>query len=126
MLFLTMTYFYDASGTPYAYTEDGITIYTFEGTAIAYIEVNSIYGFDGTHIAFYEDGNVWDDNGDVLLYTKDSRFGYSPLKPLKSLMPKKGLKSKKSLKGSKALKPKKPLKHKSWSVESPVDIFLSA
>ena len=105
--------FYDKERKPFAYTEDGRTIYTDGGTPIAQIDVQDIYAFTGTHLGFYEDGNIWDHNGDVLLFTKDSTRG--PLKPSKSLMPLKRLKSKKPLKGTKPLKQKNPLKKKKWS-----------
>lgn len=113
--------FYDSNGQPYAYTDDGETIYTFGGVPIAFIDGDSIYSFSGTHMAFFEDGQVWDHSGGVSLFTGQASGG--PMKPLKALKPIKGLKSLKPLKGLKALKPLKPLKTLGWSSATPQDIF---
>ena len=113
--------FYDNKRTPYAYTEDQKTIYTYTGKPIAYIDTEDIYAFNGAHLGFYEDGNIWDHNGEIMLFTKYSIRG--PLKPKKTLMPLKKLKSRLPLKGTKALKPRKPLKKNNWTTYSLEDIF---
>jgi len=115
--------FYDLNGDPYAYSEDGETIYTFDGRPIAHISGDSIYSFSGKHLGFFEAGQIWDHNGAILLFTDDSQGG--PMKPLKSLKPLKGLKELKPLKGLKELKPLKALKSMSWSAHSPQDVFES-
>ena len=113
--------FYDSNGQPYAYTDDGETIYTFGGAPIAFIDGDSIYSFSGAHVAFFENGQVWDHSGGVVLFTNQASGG--PMKPLKALRPLKGFKSLKPLKGSKALKPLKSLKSLGWSDATPEDIF---
>jgi hypothetical protein len=113
--------FYDSAGQPYAYTDDGETIYSFGGKPIAFIDGDSVYSFSGAHLGFFENGNVWDHNGGVVMFTDGSSGG--PMKPLKALKPLKGLKSLKPLKGLKALKPLKALKSLDWSASSPSDIF---
>ena len=80
--------FYDSNGQPYAYTDDGETIYTFGGAPIAFIDGDSIYSFSGAHVAFFEDGQVWDHSGGVVLFTDQASGG--PMKPLKALKPLKG------------------------------------
>lgn len=115
--------FYDCDGNLYAYTEDETTIYTFEGTPVAYIDIEDIYAFTGAHLGFFEDGHFWDHNGDVLLFTDNTRFGLGPLKPKKSLKPLKALKTRKPLKGIKEAKPSKPLKSRHWSMYSPEAIL---
>lgn len=37
--------FYDSNGRPYAYSDDGETIYSFTGIPIAYISDDSIFSF---------------------------------------------------------------------------------
>jgi len=115
--------FYDCNGTPYAYSEDGKTLYTFEGKPVAYIDVNDIYAFAGSHLGYFEEGSIWDHNGNMLLFTNMSRFGCGPLKPKKSLKPLKALKTRRPLKGTKKTKPLKPLKSRHWSVYSPADLL---
>ncbi|MDM5270889.1 hypothetical protein PGH07_01710 [Sulfurovum sp. zt1-1] len=117
------TIFYNSEGIPYAYTEDTINIYTFEGTPVAYIDIDDIYAFSGAHLGFFEDGYFWDHNGDVLLFTDTTRFGCGPLKPKKSLKPVRALKTRKPLKGTKESKPLKPLKSRHWSMYSPEDLL---
>ncbi|MAF69659.1 MAG: hypothetical protein CL591_03505 [Alteromonas sp.] len=113
--------FFDSSGQPYAYCDDGDTIFTFSGSPIAYIDGDSIYSFSGAHLGFFEDGNIWDHNGNVVLFTSGSSAG--PMKPLQALKPLKGLKSLKPLKGLKSLKPLKSLKSMNWSTMSPQQLF---
>ncbi|WP_086775902.1 4-fold beta flower protein [Vibrio coralliirubri] len=114
--------FFDSTGQPYAYCDDGdTTIFTFGGSPIAYIDGDSIYAFSGAHLGFFEDGNIWDHHGCVVLFTPRSTAG--PLKPLQALKPLKGLKSLKPLKGLKTLKPLKSLKSINWSSVSPQKLF---
>lgn len=113
--------FYDSNGRPYAYLDDGETIYTFGGHPVAFIEGDSVYSFRGAHLGFFENGLVWDHSGRAALFTDAASGG--PMKPLKALKPLKGLKQLKPLKGLKQLKPLKPLKSMSWSHQSPHDIF---
>ncbi|MDD2452156.1 4-fold beta flower protein [Sulfurovum sp.] len=116
--------FYDCNGTPYAYSEDGKTLYTFGGKPVAYIDVHDIYAFAGSHLGYFEEGSIWDHSGNMLLFTDMSRFGRGPLKPKKSLRSLKTLKTRKPLKKLKARRPVKPLKSRCWSVSSPKEIFL--
>lgn len=113
--------FYSANGQPYAYSDDGETIYTFDGRPVAYIDGDSIYSFGGAHLGFFENGQIWDHSGQVALFTDGASGG--PMKPLKALKPLKGLKHLKPLKGLKQLKPLKPLKTLAWSKRSPQGIF---
>ncbi|WP_298941381.1 4-fold beta flower protein [uncultured Psychromonas sp.] len=113
--------FFDSSGQPYAYCDDGDTIFTFGGAPIAFIDGDSIYSFSGAHLGFFENGNIWDHRGGVVLFTQGSSGG--PMKPLQALKPLKGLKSLKPLKGLKSLKPLKALKSMNWSSISPQQLF---
>lgn len=116
--------FYDATGRPYAYSDDGETIFTFDGRPVAYIDGDSIYSFSGAHLGFFQNGHIWDHTGNAVLFTDGATGG--PMKPLKALKPLKGLKQLKPLKGLKQLKPLKPLKPllgMRWSSSQPKDIF---
>ena len=104
--------FYDSTGRPYAYSDDGETIYTFPGKPVAYIDGNSIYGFDGAHLGYFEDGSIRDSAGNVLLFTADSSGG--PIKPVRQIKP---------IRGIKQIKPIKPLKTISWSPVPPEAVF---
>ena len=88
--------FYDLIGRPYAYSEDGETIFTYAGQPIAYIEGDSIYSFSGVHLGFFEQSQIWDHDGSVLLFCNSASGG--PLKPLKELKPLMELKQLKPLK----------------------------
>jgi hypothetical protein len=114
--------FYDGRGNPFAYSDDGETIYTFGGEPIAFLNGDSVYSFSGAHLGFFENGQIWDHSGGVVLFADGASGG--PMKPLKSLKPLKGLKQLKPLKGLKELKPLKSLKSMSWS-RVPPDRFFS-
>lgn len=115
--------FYDSNGRPYAYTDDGKTIYSFTGIPIAYISDDSIYSFSGVHVGYFNDGMVRDSNGDVLLFSGDASGG--PMKPMKQMKPMKSMKQMKPMKGMKQMKPMRPMKTLGWSSYTPEDIFES-
>ena len=115
--------FYDSNGRPYAYTDDGESIYSFTGIPIAYISDDSIYSFSGTHIGYFNDGMIRDGNGDVLLFTDDASGG--PMKPMKQMKPMKSMKQMKPMKGMKQMKPMRPMKTIGWSSYEPESIFES-
>jgi len=81
--------FYDSQGRPYAYSDDGETIYSFTGVPVAYISDDSIYSFSGLHLGYFNDGIIRDRYGDVLLFTDGASGG--PLKPLKMMKPMKSI-----------------------------------
>jgi hypothetical protein len=114
-------YLYDSRGNPFGYSDDGETIYTFDGKPIAFLDEDSLYAFSGAHLGFFENGQIWDHSGGVVLFTGGASGG--PMKPLKSLKPLKGLKQVKPLKGLKELKPLKPLKNMAWSRVPPNSFF---
>jgi hypothetical protein len=113
--------FYDSNGRPYAYSDDGETIFTFDGRPIAHIDGDSIYSFSGAHLGFFEDGQIWDHSGAVILFSDRASGG--PMKPLKALKPLKSLKQLKPLKSLKQLKPLKSLKSMTWSTQAPESVF---
>ncbi len=115
--------FFDSTGRPYAYTDDGESIYSFTGIPVAYINEDSIYSYTGKHIGYFTDGMIRDDNGDVLLFTENASGG--PMKPMKKMKPMKSMKQMKPMKGMKQMRPMRPMNSLNWSVYSPEDIFES-
>jgi len=115
--------FYDSNGRPYAYSDDGETIFTFSGVPVAYISNDSIYSFSGSHIGYFNDGMIRDQNGDVLLFTVDASGG--PIKPMRQMKPMKSMRQMKPMKGIKQIKPLRPIKTLGWSSYTPEDIFES-
>lgn len=115
--------FYDSRGRPYAYSDDGETLFTFGGAPIAYISDDSIYAFGGSHIGYFNDGMIRDAHGNVLLFTQNASGG--PMKPMKQMKPMKGMKQMKPMKGMKQMKPMRPMKSLGWSSYSPEDVFES-
>ncbi|HHT9114560.1 MAG: hypothetical protein HZA47_01320 [Planctomycetes bacterium] len=113
--------FFDSQGRPYAYSEDGETIYTFSGVPISYINDDSVYAFSGRHIGYFNDGIIRDQNGDSLLFTDGASGG--PMKPMKMLKPMKSMKQMKPMKGIKEMKPMRPMKTFGWSSFTPEEVF---
>jgi len=113
--------FYDYQGRPYAYSDDGETIYAFSGIPIAYISNDSIYSFSGKHLGYFNDGIIRDQHGDSLLFTDGASGG--PMKPMKMMKPMKGMKRMKPMKGMKETKPMRPMKTLSWSSLTPEGVF---
>ena len=113
--------FYDQSGKPYAYSDDGHTVFTFGGVPVAYIDGDSIYSFNGQHVGYFQSGAVLDPQGDTLLFSDGSSGG--PMKPMKQMKPMKSMKQMLPMKGMKQMKPMKPMYSMGWSPLSPKDIF---
>lgn len=113
--------FYDSNGRPYAYSEDGETIYSYTGVPVAYISDDSIYSFSGQHLGYFNDGMIRDGSGDVLLFTPGASGG--PMKPIKQIRPMKSMKRMRPMKGMKQMKPMRPMKTLGWSSHRPEDVF---
>lgn len=113
--------FYDKSGKPYAYSDDGQTIYTFGGAPIAFLDGDSIYGFDGRHVGYFHNNAILDPSGNTLLFT-DAAIG-GPMKPMKQMKPMKGMKQMLPMKGMKQMKPMKPMFSMGWSQLAPNAVF---
>jgi hypothetical protein len=115
--------FYDHSGNPYAYCDDGEHIYTFKGKPIAYISDESIYRFDGKHVGYFSSGILRDEDGNALLFTDGATGG--PVKPVKRVKPVKGVTVVRPVKGVKAVRPVRPVNTLHWSQHAPARILES-
>ena len=114
---------FDSDGTPVSYIamDDDMTIYSWSGKPLAYLESRSggtgfnIYGFNGKHLGWFEDGVMRDHKG-------KGACGIGGVVNAK-LEPLKGLKQLKPLKALTQLEPLRPLDSLSWS-DTPCAVFL--
>ena len=115
----------DSDGTPVAYVADDMTIFTWSGKPVAYLDgkggpdVIDIYGFNGKHLGWFSKGVIYDHDGNTTgaipsLFTTPTKL--EEIKGLKALEP---------LKALEELPPLKPLFSKTWS-STPLMIFLNA
>ena len=114
--------FYDKSGTPIAYSDDGEHIYTFGGKPVGYFSSGSVYAFSGKHLGRFENGLLRDNKGNVALFSQEASEG--PIKPIKQIKPIKGIKQIRPVKGIKQIKPIKPISTLGWSPLSGKQFFL--
>ena len=119
-IFMSLNFF-DSNGMPFAYSDNGETIYTFDGRPVAYLYDESLYAFSGLHRGFFEDGQIWDSAGSVVLFTPVAYGG--PMKPLKSALPLKVFRQLAPFKALRNVRPPRPFKNKSWSSTLPENHF---
>ena len=105
--------FYDKTGRPIAYTDDGEHIYTFDGRPVAYLSDGSVYAYSGKHLGRFGNGLIRDNRGGVVFFTEGSSGG--PIKPVRQIKPIKGIKQIRPIKGIKQIKPIKPISSLGWS-----------
>lgn len=102
------TTLFGKNGDPKAYIawNDGNTIYSFNGTPLAYIdEANNVYGFNGKHLGWFEDGILWNHQGQRVGFTKETSPVFTQFEPFK------GFKQFKPFKSFKQFAPFKPFKN---------------
>jgi hypothetical protein len=67
---------YNSSREAVAYIDNDITIYTWDGQPVAYLESParnaSVYGFNGRHLGWLSNGLVIDHNGNVACATRSA------------------------------------------------------
>jgi hypothetical protein len=105
--------FYNRQGKPIAYSENGVDVYRFDGTPVAYLDGESLFSYSGKHVGWLQDEWVIDRHGGNVLFT-DLASG-APLRPVKSLKPLKGLKRLRPIKGVRQHAPLRPLRRLSWA-----------
>ncbi|MBD8239493.1 4-fold beta flower protein [Pseudomonas fluorescens] len=113
--------FYDRSGTPIAYTEDGVHVFTFSGQPVGYFHDESLYSYVGKHLGRIANGLIRDNRGQVVFFSSDAVGG--PMKPMRQLTPLKGLKRLMPLKSMRQLPPMRPMLANSWSQLSGQQLF---
>jgi hypothetical protein len=114
---------FEPDGTAVAYVamDDDMTIYSWSGKPLAYLESGSagggfnIYGFNGKHLGWFEDGVTRDHKGNGTCGIRDTVS--AKLEPLK------GLKQLKPLQSLTQLEPLRPIDSLKWS-DTPCIVFL--
>ena len=114
--------FYDRTGKPVAYTEDGTHVYLFTGEPVAYFVEDAVYGFNGKHLGWLDKGWIRDLNGACVFFSENAS-GSGPLKPLKELRPLKSLKQLKPIKSIREIKHIRAVDSLSWSPLSGTQFF---
>ncbi len=82
---------FNKNGEPIAYIDaddEGLTIYLWNGTAVAYLETNKnvgfdIYGYNGRHLGWYENGIVIDHDGYAVGFIEGATSVFTKLEPVK-------------------------------------------
>ena len=81
------TTIYDKKGMPCAYlaTDDGRTIYLWNGQPVAYLDGENIYGFNGKHLGWFKRKRVmYDKNGRRIGFTNVTCPSALQVEPKKS------------------------------------------
>ena len=108
-----MKTFYNYFGTPIAYTDDEVNIFSFNGSPLGYIDGDKIYAFSGKHLGWYIDGWIRDKLGYCVFFTELATGG--PLKPIKRLKPLRFAKRIVPMKRIRQIAGIRPIKRLAWS-----------
>src|SRR5215831_492779 len=114
---------FDSTGRPAAYVSEGLTIYLWSGTPVAYLTEDDlsdgfhVYGFNGRHLGWFISGIIRDHHGDAVGGLKEAFRSPTQLEPLK------GSKESKPLKNVADLPPVPPVMSRERS-ETPLRTFL--
>lgn len=99
------TTWYDARGTATAYiAEDGTTVYTWKGKAVAYLVDDKVYSWRGRHLGWYVDGIVYDGRAKRVGFTEATSPVPVSEEPVKPAQAKKSTRA-----GRTAARPRPPL-----------------
>ena len=113
--------FYDHSGRPIAYSEDGEHIFLFSGHAVAFINGNSIYDYSGQHLGWFRYGWVQENSGRYVYFTEKAKGG--PPRPPKARKPVKVTKQTPPSKNNVRPKPKLADHPPAWSAANGDQFF---
>jgi hypothetical protein len=113
--------FYDRSGRPVAYSEDGTHIHGYSGHALGHVHEDSIYDYSGKHLGWFIDGWVRDHSGRCVFFT-DEASG-DPVMPWKGIQPTRVVKQIPPAKGVKKAKPGERKILPFWSALTGVQFF---
>jgi hypothetical protein len=108
-----LSIFYDRTGIPSVYAEDGVHLFAFNGHAVGYIEKDSVYAYNGRHLGWIEDGWIRDHVGEGVFFTDEATGG--PEKPVRATVPPRKVKHVKPTKQVRQLRPVKAMKTRTWS-----------
>ncbi len=126
-----MLRFYDKTGTPLAYSVDGVHILTFAGRPLAYLSADVLFSYSHDRVGWLVDGWIVDDKGDCVLFTDHPRGG-PPFRPIHSIAPIPNLvdfATRRKLESAKLAKPDssthelRPKVSSHWSALAPKDLF---
>jgi hypothetical protein len=90
---------FDSSGRPSAYVAEGLTIYLWSGTPVAYLTEDEltdgfhVYGFNGKHLGWFISGIIRDHHGDAVGGLKEAFRSPTQGEPLKGVKQSKPMKS---------------------------------
>jgi hypothetical protein len=113
--------FYDRSGMPVAYSQDGTHIHAYSGHAVGHIHEDSIYDYSGKHLGWFIDGWVRDHAGRCVFFTDEATGG--PVIPLKNKQPAKVVRQIPPAKGVRKAKPRERKELPFWSALTGVQFF---
>lgn len=113
--------FYDKTGNPVVYTDDGTTLFLFSGEPIAYFYQDTVYSFSGHQLGWFWDGWIRDTNGYCALFSNFSTGGIT--KPICKTLPIKNHQMIPSIKKTRVVTLPKPVKRNAWSVLSGLRLF---
>jgi len=99
--------FYNSTGSPTAYTEDGKHIFLFSSEPVVFIDIGSTLSFTGKHLGRSENGWIRNNDGQCVFFTENA-IG-RPMKPMKFMKPMKSMKKMKPMKALKEVKPIRPM-----------------
>lgn len=114
---------YDYSGRAVAYSDDGETIYLFDGTPVAYFYGDMVYGFKGQQLGTINNGWIRDNRGFCAFFTENAYGG--PVRPVKHVKPVKRVKRVKPVKSVRHVPYVKPIYRLNWSNMSGERFFLT-
>ncbi len=113
---------YDYSGRAVAYSDDGETIYLFNGIPVAYFYGSNVFGFKGHQLGTINNGWIRDNSGLCVFFTENAYGG--PVKPIKHIKPVKGVKHVKPVKSIRHTSSQKSTDKIGWSTMSGERFFL--
>ena len=114
---------YDYTGRAVAYSDDGETIYLFNGAPVAYFYRDMVYGFGGQQLGTIRNGWIRDHRGYCVFFTDNSVGG--PVKPIKQIKPIKCVKQIKPIKHIRHVPYVRAVDQIGWSNLSGESFFLS-
>jgi hypothetical protein len=105
--------FYDHTGRPVAYTDDGENIYLWGGRPVAFLSDDRVYSFSGRFVGWFWDGWIRDRYGDCVLFTSEATGG--PAKPALQSRPARDAQQARRERGTQQAPPARPAPSANWS-----------